>query len=346
VSEQTTTTATPPAPPDGAGHGDAAHDEGRRPWLLSSSARGTVVPLTGLIVLVVYFGIAADNFFTLDNLYAILRDGAVLLIVAIGMTWVIMMGSIDLSVGAILTLAGLLTALALEHGDGIVLSIAIGLGAGLAAGVINGILFAYAKIPSFLVTLGTSLAITGIAQWAVDGRSVQVLDIGFTNIAFKSLIAGLSNVALWSLIIYAIAVLVGFRTRFGRFAYAIGGGEVVARLSGVPVQRFKFYVFVVSGLLAAVAGILLTSRIGAATPAMGQTTAIDAIAAVVMGGTALTGGVGGVHRTLLGVLVITTLTNGLDTMAVNPYLQSIIHGAVVVLAVALTLDRSKITILK
>jgi ribose transport system permease protein/putative xylitol transport system permease protein len=262
------------------------------------------------------------------------------------MTWVIMMGSIDLSVGAILTLSGLLTALMLEHNDSIVPAIAVGLGAGLGAGVVNGALFAYAKVPSFLVTLGTSLVITGVAQWAVDGRSVQVLSMGFTNIASKSLIADLSNVALWSLVVYAIAVLVGFTTRFGRFAYAIGGGEVVARLSGVPVRRFKFYAFAVSGLLAGLAGILLTSRIGAATPAMGATTSIDAIAAVVMGGTALTGGVGGVHRTLLGVLVITTLGNGLDTMAVNPYLQSIIHGAVVVLAVGLTLDRSKITILK
>jgi ribose/xylose/arabinose/galactoside ABC-type transport system permease subunit len=314
--------------------------------VISASARATLVPLLGLVALVVYFGIAADNFLTIDNLYAILRDGAVLLIVGIGMTWVILMGSIDLSVGAILTLSGLLTAITLEHNNGPVVAIAVGLGAALGAGIVNGVLFAYAKVPSFLVTLGSSLVITGVAQWAVDGRSVQVLSIGFTDIASNSLIGDLSNVALWSLLAYALAVLIGFRTRFGRFAYAIGGGEAVARLSGVPVRRFKFYVFVVSGLLAALAGILLTSRIGAADPAMGNTTAIDAIAAVVMGGTALTGGVGGVHRTLLGVLVITTLENGLDTMAVNPYLQSIIHGAVVILAVGLTLDRSKITILK
>ena len=342
MPEQTTERAPAsdaPAPPKmGGARGSGLY--------LSSAARGTVVPLVGLALLVVYFGIAADNFLTVDNLYAILRDGAVLLIVAIGMTWVIMMGSIDLSVGAILTLSGLLTALALQDGDSVVVAIAIGLGAGLVAGIVNGVLFAYAKIPSFLVTLGTSMAITGIAQWAVDGRSVQVLNVGFTDIASKSLIGDLSNVALWSLIIYGLAVLVNFRTRFGRFSYAIGGGEAVARLSGVPVRRFKLYVFIVSGLLAGLAGILLTSRIGAATPAMGATTSLEAIAAVVMGGTALTGGVGGVHRTLLGVLVVTTLTNGLDTMAVNPYLQSIIHGVVVILAVALTLDRAKLTILK
>jgi ribose/xylose/arabinose/galactoside ABC-type transport system permease subunit len=318
----------------------------RRPSIkMSASARGTIVPLAGLALLILYFGIAADNFMTLQNLYAVLREGAVLLIVAIGMTWVILMGSIDLSVGAVLTLSGLLTALTLENNP-LWMAVLVGVGAGLAAGIVNGALFAYAKVPSFLVTLGTSLAIGGVAQWAVNGRSVQVLDISFTNIATQSLIADLSNVALWSLIIYAIASLVGFRTRFGRFAYAIGGGEAVARLAGVAVQRYKFYVFVVSGVLAGLAGILLTSRIGAATPTMGTTTAIDAIAAVVMGGTALTGGVGGVHRTLLGVLVITTLANGLDTMAVNPYLQAIIRGAVVILAVALTLDRSKITILK
>jgi ribose/xylose/arabinose/galactoside ABC-type transport system permease subunit len=340
MSEETLASTPAPATPAGGG---GLLPPGLR---LSPQARGIVVPLAGLALLVIYFGIAADNFLTLDNLYSILRDGAVLLIVAIGMTWVIMMGSIDLSVGGILTLSGLLTALMLENNPSVPLAIAAGLGAALAAGVVNGALFAYAKVPSFLVTLGTALVLEGVAQWAVDGRSVQVLSLGFTNIATQSLIADLSNVALWSLIIYGIAVHVGFRTRFGRFAYAIGGGEVVARLSGVPVQRFKFYVFVVSALVAGLAGILLTARIGAATPAMGATTAINAIAAVVMGGTALTGGVGGVHRTLLGVLVITTLGNGLDTMAVNPYLQSIIHGAVVILAVALTLDRSKITILK
>jgi ribose transport system permease protein/putative xylitol transport system permease protein len=325
----------------------AAPERGaRRNRLASSEARGLVVPLVGLVALVAFFGVSADNFLTVDNLYSVLRDAAVLLIVSIGMTWVILMGSIDLSVGAILTLSGMVTAITLDNDYGILASIGFGLAVGLGAGVVNGLLFAVAKVPSFLVTLGTSLALTGIALWSVGGRSVQVFDPSFSELSTSTVIADLPNIALWSLVIYGVAILIGQRTRFGRFTFAIGGGEQVARLSGVTVQRYKFYALVVSGLLAGLAGILLTARVGAATPTMGDTLALQTIAAVVMGGTALTGGVGGVHRTLLGVLVITILANGMDTMAVNPYLQSIIQGAVVILAVALTLDRSKISVLK
>jgi len=328
------------------GNGAGPDRPARRGALSSPEVRGLIVPLVGLVALVAFFGVAADNFLTVDNLYSVLRDAAVLLIVSIGMTWVILMGSIDLSVGAILTLSGMVCAILLDNDYSFAVSIGLGIGVGLAAGVLNGILFAYAKVPSFLVTLGTSLALTGIALWSVGGRSVQVFDAAFSELSTSSVIGELPNIALWSLLIYGVAIVVGQRTRFGRFTYAIGGGEQVSRLSGVPVQRYKFYALVVSGLLAGVAGILLTARVGAATPTMGDTLALQTIAAVVMGGTALTGGVGGVHRTLLGVLVITILANGMDTMAVNPYLQSIIQGAVVILAVALTLDRAKISVLK
>lgn len=331
----------PAAPADRAGSPAL-----RRSALRSASARGLIIPLVGLVALIAFFGVAADNFLTVDNLYSVLRDAAVLLILSIGVTWVILMGSIDLSVGAVLTLSGLITAIMLDKDMGLLPSIGIGLGVGLGAGILNGLLFAYAKVPSFLVTLGTSLALGGIALWTVGGRSVQVFDITFSQLSTSSLIGDLPNIALWSLVIYALAIVVGQRTRFGRFTYAIGGGEQVARLSGVPVQRYKFYALAVSGFLASVAGILLTARVGAATPTMGDTAALQTIAAVVMGGTALTGGVGGVHRTLLGVLVITILANGMDTMAVNPYLQLIVQGAVVILAVALTLDRAKISVLK
>jgi len=329
---------TAPATPEDRGGRRARLGEG-------VSARSLIFPLVGLVVLIAFFGVAADNFLTIDNFYSVLRDAAVLLILSIGVTWVILMGSIDLSVGAVLTLAGMVTAIMMDD-VGFLPAIGLGLGVGLGSGILNGLLFAYAKVPSFLVTLGTSLALGGIALWTVGGRSVQVFDITFSQLSTSSLIGELPNIALWSLVIYALAIVIGSRTRFGRFTYAIGGGEQVARLSGVPVQRYKFYALMVSGLLASVAGILLTARVGAATPTMGDTAALQTIAAVVMGGTALTGGVGGVHRTLLGVLVITILANGMDTMGVNPYLQLIIQGAVVILAVALTLDRAKISVLK
>ena len=155
-----------------------------------------------------------------------------------------------------------------------------------------------------------------------------------------------TTLALWSILLWAAFSWIGVRTRFGRYTYAIGGAEAVSGLAGIPIQRIKFYAMVLSGALAGVAGILLTARIGAATPDMGSRLTLDAIAAVVIGGTALTGGVGGVHRTILGVLLVTTLGVGLNTVGITPYLQDIIQGAVVVLAVAVTLDRSKLSILK
>jgi ribose transport system permease protein/putative xylitol transport system permease protein len=220
---------------------------------------------------------------------------------------------------------------------------------GVAAGVLNGLLFAYLRLPSFLVTLGTSLMITGVGLILTGGASIQIFNQDFLNISQAKLVPQVPNIALWSLLIYGIAVAVGIWTRFGRYAYAIGGGEVVARLSGVPVQRFKFYAFVISATLAGFAGVLLTARLGSGSP--GYTAAsgdivLLSIAAVVMGGTALTGGVGGVQRTILGVLVLTILENGLTGMNVHPFKQAIIEGCVVILAVALTIDRSKLSAVK
>ncbi len=310
--------------------------------------RGTVVPLVGLVAMIVYFGFESPGFATSNNFFAILRDGAGLLIIATGATWVILMGSIDLSVGSVAVLSGLISATLMQN-HGVAFSVTLAVLAGLGAGVMNGILFAYGKLPSFLVTLGTSLAIGGIGLELTGGASVQVFDQGFLNISQAQFIPGVPNIALWSIVIWVAAIAVGIWTRFGRYAYAIGGGEVVARLSGVAVRRFKFYAFVVSATLAGISGVLTTSLLGSGSPAYTATSGdivLLSVAAVVMGGTALTGGVGGVHRTMIGALVLSILGNGLSGMSVQPFKQSIIQGVVVILAVALTIDRSKLTVLK
>jgi ribose/xylose/arabinose/galactoside ABC-type transport system permease subunit len=307
--------------------------------------RATILPVSGLVILVVLFSALGDNFLTLNTAYTVLREASVVLVVSVGMTFVVLMGSIDLSVGSTVTLSGLVAARVAESYEW---GTAIGAGilAGCAIGVVNGLIFAYAKVPSFLTTLGTSLAISGLALWYVGGRPVQVSDESFLGIAQSSFIGNIPNIAIWAFLVWAAFSLLGLHTRFGRYTYAIGGGEAVSRLAGIPVQRYKFEAMVLSGTLAGVAGVLLTARVGAATPGMGERLTLLAIAAVVMGGTALTGGVGGVYRTILGVLVITVLAVGLNALVVPPYLQQIIQGAVVVLAVALTLDRTKLAILK
>lgn len=309
------------------------------------AAGGVVLPVAAIVILIVLFSILAPSFFQFSTLLSILRESSVLLVVALGMTFVVLMGSIDLSAGAIVTLSALVAATVAKDGNWST-AILAGLAVGIAAGLVNGILFAYVKVPSFLATLGMGLVVGGIGLWFVGGRPVQVFNPGFTWISQGKLLGDFPAIALWAIALWAIFSFIGQKTRFGRYTYAIGGAEAVSGLAGIPIRRMKLLVLVLSGGLAAIAGILLASRVGAATPGMGERLTLDSIAAVVMGGTALTGGVGGVYRTILGVLVITTLTVGLNTLGVAPYLQDIVQGAVVVLAVALTLDRSKLSVIK
>lgn len=309
------------------------------------AAGGILLPIAAIVLLLVLFSILAPSFFQFSTFLSILRESSVLLVVALGMTFVVLIGSIDLSVGAIVTLAALVAATIAKDGNWLV-AIVAGIAVGVVAGAINGILFAYVKVPSFLATLGMSLVVGGIGLWFVGGRPVQVFNPDFTWISQGKWIADLPMIAVWALLLWAVFSVIGSKTRFGRYTFAIGGAEAVSGLAGIPIRRMKMYVMIFSGALAAAAGVLLASRVGAATPGMGDRLTLDAIAAVVMGGTALTGGVGGVYRTILGVLVITTLSVGLNTLGVVPYMQDIIQGAVVVLAVALTLDRTKLSVIK
>ncbi|UOQ59236.1 ABC transporter permease [Leucobacter rhizosphaerae] len=303
------------------------------------------LPLVAIVFLLVLFSILSPNFLQASTFVTILRESSVLLVVAVGMTLVIIQGSIDLSVGATVSLAGLVAASVTKETNAFVAVIAA-LAVGLVVGLINGLIFAYGKVPSFLVTLGMSMVVGGIGTWLVNGRPVQVSDGGLRWISQSQLLLGIPTLVIWALVVWLIFSFIGMKTRFGRYAFAIGGAEAVSSLAGIPNRRVKLWALTIAGLCAAIAGILLTSRIGAATPGMGDRLTLDAIAAVVMGGTAITGGVGGVQRTVLGVLVITILSVGLNSMGVQPYMQAIIQGLVVVAAVALTLDRAKLTVIK
>lgn len=309
------------------------------------AAGGIALPIVAIIILIALFSALAPSFFQFSTILSILRESSVLLVVALGVTFVILMGSIDLSVGSIVTLSALVSATIAKDGNW-ALAILAGLAVGVVAGAINGVLFAYLKVPSFLATLGMGLVVGGVGLWFVGGRPVQVFNEGFTSISQGLFLDLIPTIAIWAITLWVIFSFIGQKTRFGRYTFAIGGAEAVSGLAGIPIRRMKMWVLVLSGALAAAAGILLAARVGAATPGMGDRLTLDSIAAVVMGGTALTGGVGGVYRTILGVLVITTLAVGLNTLGVAPYMQDIVQGAVVVLAVALTLDRSKLSVIK
>jgi ribose transport system permease protein len=304
----------------------------------------TLGPFVALIVLIAAFGIADQRFLQFDNGLNILRQSSVLLVLALASTFVILMGSIDLSVGSVLTLAAYSGALMVQSTGSTALLLLLPL-IGLACGLFNGLLVAYGRLPSFLVTLGTLFAFNGLAKYLSSGRPLA-LPGGGVGDWFTGSIGVFPIATIWAIIVLAAAFLAARNTRFGRYLYALGGNEKTARLSGVPANRYKLYAFMVAGFLAGFAGLLQLTRSHSASPDMGESFLLPALAAVVMGGTALAGGIGGPLRTVTGVLIIAILTNGMVITAVNPFLQNMIQGLVVIAAVAVTMDRRKEALVK
>lgn len=309
-------------------------------------ASGIWLPIAVVVALIVVFGISSDAFLTLRNVTAISGHASVLLLACLGATFVILMGSIDLSVGAMVLLSGSITVTLINlwglGGEAVLVGLVVGIFLGLA----NGAVYAFGFIPSFVVTLGSLSVFTGAAWQILQGRALRYDSSGFEDLAIGQLVPSLPNVALFALGLWAVMVFVCFKTRFGRYMYIIGGGEAVARTSGIPVKRYKIYAFLLSGALAGIAGSLAVARLGAAGPTLGTDLLLNTLAAIVVGGTALSGGVGGVHRTLIGVLIIALLDNGLNLLGVTQYTQMVIKGAVVIAAVLIAQDRSKIMVMK
>ena len=297
----------------------------------------------GLIVLLILFGaltLGSDEFLTGDNLANLARQVAVFGIIAVGQLLIILTAGIDLSVGSVLGLTGCVTAELLVHGWGIVPAIVVGLLAGAAIGVFNGTLVAYGKLPPFIVTLG----MLGIARGAVlvltDASTVQPLPDAFGNIANGDFL-GLPNLLWMFAVVVAIAAFVLRRTVFGRYIYAVGSNPESARLAGVPVNRVLVAVYMIGGLLAAVGGVLFTSRLNAGIPTAGTGYELNAIAACVIGGASLFGAKGGAFGAAAGALIVGTLNNGGNLLAVNAFYLQIIIGALILAAVAFDQWQSK-----
>lgn len=311
----------------------------RQDWIIDL---GPFVMLGSLVVL---FTILSNNFLSYGNLIGnVARNSALLLLVALAGTFPILQQSIDLSVAALVNLSAVLTVILVSQIG--VLAIPLVLIAGMLAGFLNGFVFAKLKVPSFLVTLGTLSILNGVALIITGGSTITFRNPGMRSIATGEFIPGVPNLVFWALLIYAGTVFLAFRTKFGRYCFALGENESVVELAGAKVDRYKIYPFVLSGLLCAAGGLLLALRISSASPDVAEGLLLPSIAAIVMGGTALTGGVGGPHRTILGVLVIAVLQNGMNLIAVDPFVQEIILGVVVVAAVALSIDRRKIDVVK
>jgi ribose transport system permease protein len=279
----------------------------------------------------VFLGATTRTFFTVANLTNVLRQNAFTAVLAAGMTFVILVAGIDLSVGSIVGLSGVVCAAVLAGGYGIAAGVLAGLLVGLLVGVANGLVTTKLRMPAFVVTLAMMLAVRGAAFKYTDARTITGLPA-----RFELLSSGAASAALMAAV-FAIAWLVLMRTPFGRHVYAIGGNEDAAWLSGVRVDRIKIAVYTICGVTAAVAGVLVASRLNAGYPRAGEYYELDAIAAVVVGGTSLFGGRGSIWGTLAGAFFIGILNNGLNLFRVSPYDQMIVKGAV--LLAAASLDR-------
>ncbi|MEB0165213.1 ribose ABC transporter permease, partial [Glaciimonas sp. CA11.2] len=274
------------------------------------------------------------------NLVNIARQVSINAIIAVGMTCVILSGGIDLSVGAVMALTGTITAGLMVAGIPAVFAILIGLVAGILFGMANGFFVAYAKMPPIIVTLATMGIARGLALIYTGGYPIGGLPDWFEFFGRGS-VAGIQTPILIMLMVFVIAYIVLDHTPIGRYIYAIGGNEEATRLSGVRVPRYKLMVYAISGFTAAIAGLVLTSRLMSGQPNAGVSFELDAIAAVVMGGTAINGGRGSILGTLVGALMLGVLNNGLNMMGVSPYLQNIIKGVIILLAIYISRSASK-----
>jgi ribose/xylose/arabinose/galactoside ABC-type transport system permease subunit len=288
--------------------------------------------LIGLIVLCAVLWALTPHFLTVSNLLNVAQQTSINAIVAVGMTFVILSGGIDLSVGSIVAISGVALGLALQADQPLPIALAMALLTGIACGQVNGLLVDRGGLPPFIVTLGTMSMARGAALVLTEGRPISGFDEGFRTLATGT-VAYIPAPVIVMIVVYAIAHLVLTRTTFGRYVYAIGGNEEATRLSGVRVHLHKPAIYAVSGLTSAIAAVLLTARLNSAQPIAGMMYELDAIAATVIGGTSLLGGEGSLGGTLIGALIMGVLRNGLNLLGVSSFLQQIVIGGVIVGAV-------------
>jgi ribose transport system permease protein len=306
--------------------------------LLARLLTGNQGPLVGLVLLGSVFSVTSDVFLSPRNFLNIIDQITVLGILALGMTGVIIIGGIDLSVGSILAVSCMVFGwLPQDYGIPYPLAAVIALLAGGACGLVNGLLITRAKLPPFIATLTVMSVGRGLANLTTGGEQVVGFPDWFTQLATIRHLGFLSaTVAMFVLLALAGWVFLRYRAT-GRSLYAIGGNGEVARLAGIKVRPLTVWVYVASGVLAGLAGLVLSARLDSSQPSAGLGYELDAIAAVVIGGASLSGGIGGIGGTVVGVLIIGVLHNGLNLVGVSPFIQQVIIGCVI--AAAVTIDK-------
>ena len=311
---------------------------------------GILAQLLSLAIIVGVFTIGTKGkYLSGANIQVIFSLAAIPAIFAIGLHHTIVLGGIDLSVQGVASLCAVFVGFLLKNqynSNNVGLwIIPISMAIGGAAGVISGLLNTGLRIPSFIATLGMSWILYGMAVYMGKAVNVQILDTRIGNFVSANFF-GIPQIAILAVLITVVVQVVEDRTRFGRYMYAIGGDEVIAKQAGVKVKGIKIAVFTLAGVIYGLASLLLTCRLGVATSRMGLDLLFPTITAVTVGGVALTGGIGGAKNAALGALIVTSLNNGLVLMQVSPYIQQAVNGVVLITAVALTLDRKKLGFIK
>lgn len=290
--------------------------------------------LIGFVLLCVIIAILNPNFLTTQNLLNVLRQTSTNLYIAIAMTMIIIIGGIDLSVGSIIAVSGVVTtSLIAFEGTPVWLAVIIGLLVGMIFGFFNGFVVSNTWIPPFIVTLATMNIARGIAYVYTDGKPVRVVSDSFNYIGSGYIGGVLPTPVLYLIVILVISAVIMNKTKLGRYMYAVGGNIQAARFSGINIKKVQLFVYTFSGLMAGFAGIVLSSRMFSGQPTAGMGAELDAIAAVVLGGTSFAGGSGRIGGTVIGALIIGVLSNGLNLLGVNSFWQYIVKGFVILIAV-------------
>ncbi len=289
-----------------------------------------------LLIIGVFLSLLSDKFLTSSNLISVMRQISINVYIALGMTLVIILGGIDLSVGAIVALTGTVTVgLIVNTGLPIAAAIAIGLLIGVVCGFISGTMVAEFKLPAFIVTMAMMNIARGAANVYSGGRSTRITDEFFSSIGSGYLFGVIPLPVIYMVVLIILITVVLNKTKFGTYIYAIGGNRESARLSGVPIKKVEIAVFTIIGLLSAFAGLVLASRMYSGQPSVGAGYELDAIAACVLGGVSMSGGKGRISGTVFGAMVIGFISNGLNLMNVNSFWQLVVKGIIILIAVVI-----------
>lgn len=285
-----------------------------------------------VIVLCIVWTILNPQFISFNNISNILRQGSYIAIAAVGMTLVIIIGEIDLSAGSLVCASGLVGAYVCKNTNSVLLAVLTALIVGVVVGAINGVLCAIGKLPGFIASLASMTVLRGLAYIVTGGNSVVWGNENFTKIG-TGYLGAIPIPVIIMVIVIIFGVVLTTKTRFGRYVYAVGGNMESSRWSGIAVEKVKIIVYMIMGVLTAIAGLIITTRLGSGQPSAGLNFEMDCITAAVVGGTSMSGGRGKIIGTVVGVLLLTVLTNGMTLVGMNTYWQQVLKGVIIVVSV-------------